>query len=99
MRLGSFEFLCRGCLSAATLDEALQRASRFLRIVLPDFAVSVRRSQSRAELLITERRPLGNAPPPLYGQRAGLPWNKRRARGEMVQSRSAIPTSPLMVEA
>ena len=62
MRLGSFEFLCRGCLSAATLDEALQRASRFLRVVLPDLAVSVRRSQSRAELLITERRGLGNAP-------------------------------------
>ena len=71
MRLGSFEFLCRGCLSAATLDEALQRASRFLRIVLPDLAVSVRRSQSRAELLITERRPLGNAPPPLQGEGRG----------------------------
>ncbi|MBP8169998.1 MAG: AraC family transcriptional regulator ligand-binding domain-containing protein [Azonexus sp.] len=80
MRLGSFEFLCRGCLSAATLDEALQRASRFLRIVLPDLAVTVRRSQSRAELLITERRPLGNARPPLYGSAGRIPFEKTENR-------------------
>ena len=80
MRLGSFEFLCRGCLSAATLDEALQRASRFLRIVLPDLAVSVRRSQSRAELLITERRPLGNAPPPLYGPEGRAPLEQAKGQ-------------------
>lgn len=58
MRLGSFEFLCRSTLSAPTLAEALQRACRFLRIVLPDMAVEVRREKGLAELLISERRPL-----------------------------------------
>ena len=54
MPLGSFEFLCRGMLGAHTLDEALARASRFLRIVLPDLALSVRRNGNRAELEIAE---------------------------------------------
>ena len=58
MRVGSFEFLCRGCLSAPTLAEALTRASRFLHIVLPDLAVSVRRSHGHAELVIAETRKL-----------------------------------------
>ncbi|MBD5803364.1 HTH-type transcriptional regulator VirS [Azoarcus sp. Aa7] len=62
MRTGSFEFLCRGMLGAATLGEALDRAARFLRIVLPDLAVSVRRAEDpddeRAELRISETRRL-----------------------------------------
>ncbi|AXS78781.1 AraC family transcriptional regulator [Dechloromonas sp. HYN0024] len=62
MRLGSFEFLCRGCLSAPTLAEALSRASRFLHVVLPDLAVSVRRAQGRAELVIAETRKLADNP-------------------------------------
>jgi len=62
MRCGSFEFLCRACIAAPTLAEALQRASRFLRIVLPDLAVSVRRQQGRAELVIGERRHLAETP-------------------------------------
>ncbi len=62
MRVGSFEFLCRGCLSAPTLAEALSRASRFLRLVLPDLAVSVRRSHGRAELVISETRKLAENP-------------------------------------
>jgi len=62
MRLGSFEFLCRGCLSAPTLAEALNRASRFLHVVLPDLAVSVRRAQGRAELVIAETRKLADNP-------------------------------------
>lgn len=61
MRVGSFEFLCRGCLSAPTLAEALARASRFLRVVLPDLAVSVRRSHGHAELVIAETRKLADA--------------------------------------
>ncbi len=56
MRVGSFEFLCRACLSAPTLAEALTRASRFLHVVLPDLAVSVRRSHGHAELVIAETR-------------------------------------------
>jgi AraC-like DNA-binding protein len=62
MRGGSFEFLCRGSLSAATLAEALQRASRFLHIVLPDLAVTVRRSHGHAELVIAERHRLAEDP-------------------------------------
>ncbi len=58
MRVGSFEFLCRGCLSAPTLAEALARASRFLHVVLPDLAVSVRRVNGNAELVIMETRRL-----------------------------------------
>ena len=61
MRLGSFEFLCRGCLSAPTLAEALNRASRFLHVVLPDLTVSIRRSHGRAELAITETRKLADS--------------------------------------
>ena len=62
MRLGSFEFLCRGCLSAPTLAEALARAARFLRLVLPDLAVGVRRLHGRAELVIAETRKLAENP-------------------------------------
>jgi len=62
MRCGSFEFLCRASIAAPTLAEALQRASRFLRIVLPDLAVSVRRHAERAELVIAERRRLADNP-------------------------------------
>src|SRR5574343_1814080 len=58
MRVGSFEFLCRGCLSAPTLAEALARASRFLRLVLPDLAIGIRRTPQRAELVIAETRHL-----------------------------------------
>ena len=56
MRCGSFEFLCRACISAPNLAEALQRASRFLRLVLPEMVISVRRTQGRAELRIAENR-------------------------------------------
>lgn len=60
MPAGSFEFLCRGMLGAATLAEALDRAARFLRIVLPDLAVTVARvpGTTHAELRIAETRPL-----------------------------------------
>lgn len=62
MRCGSFEFLCRASIAAPTLAEALDRASRFLRIVLPDLAVAIRRQQGRAELVIGERRRLADEP-------------------------------------
>ena len=55
---GSFEFLCRGMLGAPTLAEALARAARFMRIVLPDLEVRIRREDNRAELQIVETRPL-----------------------------------------
>jgi len=60
MRVGSFEFLCRGCLGAPTLAEALARAGRFLHVVLPDLAVRVRRAHGQAELVIAETRKLAD---------------------------------------
>lgn len=62
MRVGSFEFLCRGLVSAPNLAAALERASRFLRIVLPDLAVSLGRQAGTAELAIVETRPLAATP-------------------------------------
>lgn len=80
MRVGSFEFLCRGCLGAPTLAEALARASRFLRLVLPDLAVSVRRTQGRAELVIAETRRLSdNADDP--GRVFAFEWLLRLLHG------------------
>ncbi len=55
---GCFEFLCRGMLGAPTLAEALARAARFMRIVLPDLEVEIRRDNLRAELRIAEARAL-----------------------------------------
>ena len=62
MRPGSFEFLCRGMLGAPSLADSLDRARRFLSIVLPDLAVSIERSVDRAELRITEAAPLMAGP-------------------------------------
>ena len=58
MRVGSFEFLCRSALTSQSLAEALQRASRFLRLVLPDLAVTISPGGGTSELRIAETRPL-----------------------------------------
>lgn len=58
MRAGSFEFLCRSVLTAPTLAAALERAARFLHIVLPDLAVTLARDQGMARLCLIEIRPL-----------------------------------------
>lgn len=52
--VGFFEFLCRGMFGAPTLAVALDRAVRFLRVVLPDLAVSIQREGRSAELRIVE---------------------------------------------
>jgi AraC-like DNA-binding protein len=56
--IGSFEFLCRSVLSSRSLAEALDRAARFLRLVLPDLAVTTRAGPGASELRIAEVRPL-----------------------------------------
>ena len=61
LRVGSFEFLCRSLLSAKNLAEALERASRFLRLVLPDLAISSGCDQEGAWLAISETRALAQA--------------------------------------
>lgn len=80
MRVGSFEFLCRACLSAPTLAEALTRASRFLHVVLPDLAVSIRRRHGHAELAIAETRKLADAPDE-HGRVFAFEWLLRLLHG------------------
>lgn len=48
----SFEFLCRGMLGAPTLGEALGRASRFLRLVVPAMQMELQRGERHAAILI-----------------------------------------------
>ena len=52
LRTGSFEFLCRAVLSASTLAEALERASRFLSLLLPEFKISLQNERGIARLQI-----------------------------------------------
>lgn len=55
LRCGSFEFLCRSTISAPTLAVALDRAIRFLRVILPDLLLEFRRSaDGRCHLTIGE---------------------------------------------
>ena len=58
LRCGGFEFLARALLGARTLEEALARLSRFLRVLLPDMTASVSRNGNHALLCIAENRPL-----------------------------------------
>ena len=58
LRPGTFEFLCRGVVSSATLGEALERAARFLAIVLPDLEVRIVAGAAQARIEIEERRRL-----------------------------------------
>ncbi|MBL0140753.1 MAG: AraC family transcriptional regulator [Betaproteobacteria bacterium] len=58
LRPGTFEFLCRGVIGAQRLDEALDRAARFLGLVLPQLRIAVNRGQPAATLVIEEVRPL-----------------------------------------
>lgn len=58
LRMGTFEFLCRGTIGSRTLAEALERAGRFLRIVLPELRVTLRREGAQAVLEIAETRRL-----------------------------------------
>ncbi len=58
LRPGTFEFLCRGAVGAARLGEALDRAGRFLALVLPELRVTVVRDGPTARLVIAEVKPL-----------------------------------------
>ncbi len=58
MARGSFEFLCRSVSTAPDLAEALNRASRFLHIVLPDIAVGIEKEAGTAILCLREKRAL-----------------------------------------
>jgi AraC-like DNA-binding protein len=58
MRIGSFELLCRAGAPARTLGEALDRAGRFLRVLLPDVTIATQRRTGTAILTIAEERDL-----------------------------------------
>ena len=58
LRAGTFEFLCRSVIGARTLGEALERAARFLDVVLPDLAVSIASDGALARIVVIERRRL-----------------------------------------
>lgn len=58
LRRGAFEFLCRGALSAPTLEAALERVCRFLRVVLEDLEVEVLRTRDTAVIVIEQEQPL-----------------------------------------
>ena len=55
---GSFEFLCRSVSTAPHLAEALNRAGRYLQIVLPDLAVNIEITEQMAYLCLRENQPL-----------------------------------------
>src|SRR5579859_4831259 len=55
---GTFEFLCRSVVGSRDLGEALDRAARFLALVLPDLTVRLARRGAVAEIEIAEARRL-----------------------------------------
>jgi AraC-like DNA-binding protein len=54
LRPGTFEFLCRGTIGTGRLGDALDRAGRFLALVLPELRVSIVRDGPTAMLVIAE---------------------------------------------
>jgi AraC-like DNA-binding protein len=58
LRRGSFELLCRAVLSAPTLEAALERIARSLRVLLDDFSVELETGGRAAVLVIAEEQPL-----------------------------------------
>ncbi|MBK8117845.1 MAG: AraC family transcriptional regulator [Sulfuritalea sp.] len=78
LRRGSFEFLCRAALSAATLEEALERIARFLHVVLDDLEVDLEKSGRAAVIVISEEQPLPVGP---AGRVFAFEWLLRMIHG------------------
>ncbi len=55
MKTGSFTLLCHSIIHADTLERALHRALRFLRIVLDDIGAELVRDEELARITVTER--------------------------------------------
>jgi AraC-like DNA-binding protein len=62
LRQGSFELLCRGALSAATLAEALERIARYLRVLLDELEVDIEPGTRAAVLTISQEHDLPVGP-------------------------------------
>jgi AraC-like DNA-binding protein len=58
LRPGTFEFLCRSVIGSRTLSDALERAARFLQLVLPQLRITVSRERGVAHIEIAEREAL-----------------------------------------
>ena len=58
LRRGSFEFLCRAVLSAPTLEQALERVARILRVAQDDLEVELEVSGRAAIIVISEEQAL-----------------------------------------
>ncbi|MGE5468634.1 MAG: AraC family transcriptional regulator [Ignavibacteria bacterium] len=78
LRRGTFEFLCRGALSAATLEAALERIARFLRVVLDDMEVEIQRTRDTAVIVISQEQPLPVGEP---GRVFAFEWLLRMIHG------------------
>lgn len=78
LRRGTFEFLCRGALSATTLEEALDRIVRYLRVVLDDLEIEVRHAGDTALLVISQEQELPVGEP---GRVFAFEWLLRMIHG------------------
>jgi AraC-like DNA-binding protein len=75
---GSFEFLCRAALSAATLEQALERIARFLHVVQDDLDVALETSGRAAVIVISEEQALPVGP---AGRVFAFEWLLRMIHG------------------
>lgn len=78
LRRGTFEFLCRAILSAATLEDALERIARFLRVVLEDIEVELMKNPRTATLVMHQEQPLPVGP---AGRVFAFEWLLRMIHG------------------
>jgi AraC-like DNA-binding protein len=78
LRRGSFEFLCRAALSATTLEQALDRITRFMHVVLDDLEVDLETSGRAAVIVISEEQALPVGP---AGRVFAFEWLLRMIHG------------------
>jgi AraC-like DNA-binding protein len=78
LRRGSFEFLCRAALSAATLEQALERIARFMHVVLDDLEVDLETSGRAAVIVISAEQALPVGP---TGRVFAFEWLLRMIHG------------------
>lgn len=62
MKAGSFTLLCHAVIHSDTLERALLRATRFLRLVLDDLSGELVRDGEWAHIVLQDRQPRGTPP-------------------------------------
>lgn len=62
MKAGSFTLLCHAIIHSDTLERALLRATRFLRLVLDDLVGELSQDAESAHIVLTDRRAPGASP-------------------------------------